>query len=84
MKHSPRPRKSTELSDSIRRRLNLYALGTAAAGVAAMALTPAAEAKIVYTPAHPPLVGTIIDFNHAAREISRSFQPWMPLRRWVC
>jgi hypothetical protein len=64
MKHSPRPRKSTELSDSIRRRLNLYALGTAAAGVAAMALTPAAEAKIVYTPAHLPLVGTIIDFNH--------------------
>jgi hypothetical protein len=64
MTRSSRPRKSTELSDSIRRRLNLYALATAAAGVAAMALAPAAEAKIVYTPAHLPLVGTIIDFNH--------------------
>jgi hypothetical protein len=64
MRRSSRPRKSTELSDSIRRRLNLYALGTAAAGVAAMAMAPAAEAKIVYTPAHLPLVGTIVDLNH--------------------
>ncbi len=64
MRHSSRPRKAAELSDSIRQRLNLYAVGTAAAGVAAMALTPAAEAKIVYTPAHVRLVGTIIDLNH--------------------
>jgi hypothetical protein len=64
MRRSPRPRKATELSDSIRQRLNVYALGTVAAGAAVMALAPAAEAKIVYTPAHVPLVGTIIDLNH--------------------
>jgi hypothetical protein len=64
MRQSPPPRKVAELSDSIRERLNLYALGTSAAGAAVVALASAAEAKIVYTPAHMPLVGTIIDLNH--------------------
>jgi hypothetical protein len=64
MRHSARPRKATELSDSIRQRLNLYALGTTTAAAAVMALAPPAEAKIVYTPSDVPLVGTIIDLNH--------------------
>lgn len=67
MRRFPRIRKATELSHSVRQRLNPYALGTAAAGAAVMALAPAAEAKIVYTPAHVPLVGTIIDLNHDSK-----------------
>jgi hypothetical protein len=39
-------------SDSFHQRLNMYALAASAAGVGVLALTPPAEARIVYTPAH--------------------------------
>jgi len=37
------------LSQSVQRQLNMYALAAGAAGVGALALTQSAEAKIVYT-----------------------------------
>jgi len=42
----------TQMSDSLRERLSLYAMAATAAGVGLGALAPAAEAKIVYTPVH--------------------------------
>jgi hypothetical protein len=48
-----RPRRTpSNLSDSIHRRLNLYALTASATGVGILALSQPTEAKIVYTPAH--------------------------------
>jgi hypothetical protein len=50
MKHSSQPsRLPADLSESISQRLNMYALGAAAAGVGVLALAPPSEAKIVYT-----------------------------------
>jgi len=45
----------------------MYALAAGAAGVGLLALAPAAEAKIIYTPAHrviTPKHSFNIDFNH--------------------
>jgi hypothetical protein len=50
MTRSPRPRKASWISDSLNRQLSIYALAASAAGVNTMALSQAAEAKIVYTP----------------------------------
>lgn len=50
--HSPRGRKFTNLSDSINRQLNTYALAAVAAGVGTLARTQPAQAEIVYTPTH--------------------------------
>jgi len=47
-----RPRTPANLSESIHRQLNMYALAASAAGVGLLALTQSAEAKIIYTPAH--------------------------------
>jgi len=59
------PKTASILSNSLQRRLNMYAL--AASGVGALALTPPAEAKIVYTPTHH-VVGKNgrykLDLNH--------------------
>jgi hypothetical protein len=53
VKRSPRPRKvSSNLSDSVHQRLNMYAVAASAAGVGILALAQPADAKIVYTPAH--------------------------------
>jgi len=52
MKRSPEPRKTVNLSDSVHRQLNMYALSASAAGVGMLALAQPAEGKIVYTPAH--------------------------------
>jgi hypothetical protein len=35
-----------------------------AAGIAVLALVPAATARIIYTPAHESLVGLTLDLNH--------------------
>lgn len=60
MKRSPRPARTvSDLSDSTRQRLNLYALAASAAGVGMLAVPQSAEAKIVYTPAH-----RVIGVNH--------------------
>jgi hypothetical protein len=68
MKRSSRPaRISVTLSESVHRRLNMYAFAATAAGVSALALTRPAEAKIVYTPAHVTLLGGkpfSLDLNH--------------------
>jgi hypothetical protein len=67
MQRSPRPRKKpANLSESVHRRLNSYALAASAAGVGALALAQPAEAKIVYTPAHVKIVhgGVNLDLNH--------------------
>lgn len=58
-----------KLSQSLQHRLNAYALMASAAGVSALALSQAAQAKIVYTPAHVVLRGRsnshyYIDLNH--------------------
>jgi hypothetical protein len=52
-------RTAAKLSDSINRHLNMYSLGATAAGVGMLALSPPAEAKIIYTPANQT-----IDLNH--------------------
>jgi len=49
----------SQLSESLHKRLGAYALVASAAGVGLLALTPAAEARIVYTPAHH-----VIDLVH--------------------
>jgi hypothetical protein len=67
MKHSPRPCKTVNLSDSLHRQLNMYALAAGAAGVGTLALAQSAEAKIVYTPAHQTLPINkpfYLDLNH--------------------
>ena len=67
MRPSARPRKTANLSDSIQHRLNAYALAASAAGVGVLALTQAAEARIVYTPANEnilPVTQVFLDLNH--------------------
>ena len=67
MKRSARPRKTTNLSELVHQRLNMYALAASAAGVSAVALSQPAEARIVYTPIHH-VIGKnalfYIDLNH--------------------
>jgi hypothetical protein len=64
MKPSPRPQRVPgNLSKSVLRRLDFYALAAGAAGIG-MTVQPA-EAKIIYTPAHVPIVGIVsVDLNH--------------------
>jgi hypothetical protein len=67
MKHHSGPRKTANLSESLHQQLNMYALAASAAGVSLLALTPPAEAKIIYTPAHRiirPHDSYNIDLNH--------------------
>jgi len=67
MKPSFRPRTPSKLSDSLRHRLDMYALAASAAGVGMLALAQAAEAKVVYTPAHKRLPANkdfYLDLNH--------------------
>jgi len=67
MSSAPHPRKTFEISDSLNRQLNTYALVASAAGVSVLALSGASEAKVVYTETHQvthtgfPLY---IDLNH--------------------
>lgn len=49
---SARPRQTTNLSEALFHRVNIYAVGATAAGVGILAAMPPAEAKIVYTHAH--------------------------------
>src|SRR5690348_12795850 len=48
----PSRRAPAPFSQSVQQRLNKYALAASAAGVSLVALTPPAQAKIVYTPTH--------------------------------
>jgi hypothetical protein len=65
MKRSSGPRKAVDLSPSIHHHLNKYALAASAAGVGMLA--SAAEAKIVYTPAHK----VILHGSHLALDLNR-------------
>jgi hypothetical protein len=58
--------RQVKLSDSMQHRLGVYAMAATAAGVGIGALAPAAEAKIVYTPAHEKILYTSVplDLNH--------------------
>src|SRR5215471_858007 len=67
MKRSSRPRATVELSKSLNHQLNTYALAAGAAGVTALCSPQAAQAKIVYTPAHmniPLNIYVLLDLNH--------------------
>jgi hypothetical protein len=69
MKRSSRPSVSANLSESVHRRLNMYALAATAAGVSALALAQPGQAKIVYTPANVRLTNKPfpLDLNHDGR-----------------
>jgi hypothetical protein len=56
MRRSTGPRKTADLSESLHRQLNMYALAAGAAGMGVLALAQRAEAKIVYTPANRKIV----------------------------
>lgn len=61
------PRLRANLSDSLHRRLNMYALAASAAGVGVLSLPPTANAKIIYTPAHAKVFlghPVALDLNH--------------------
>jgi hypothetical protein len=61
-------KRPSNLSESLHHRLNSYALAASAAGVGMLALAQPAEAKIVYTRAHKPILGhgrdVMLDLNH--------------------
>jgi len=60
-------RQPSNLSESLHRQLNSYALAASAAGVSILALVQPCAAKIVYTKAHRYINGwpyVTIDFNH--------------------
>jgi hypothetical protein len=63
----PRSRAPAQLSESLHRRLNSYAVAASAAGVSLLAIAPPASAKVVYTPATVtigPNGSYQLDLNH--------------------
>lgn len=67
------PNTPSQLSDSVQHQLNLYALASTAAGVSLLALVPAAEAKVVYTPVHIVIQeydSYRLALNHATTDLS--------------
>jgi len=67
MQRSSRPRATAELSKSIHKQLNTYALAASAAGVGVLALAQPAEARIVYTKTYLVIAGAErynLDLNH--------------------
>jgi len=56
---------AVRLGSKLEKGLLGYAAAASAAGVSLLALTPAAEAKIVYTPANVQIIGNVyLDLNH--------------------
>jgi hypothetical protein len=80
VKHSRRfSRMPSALSDSVRLRLNMYALAASAAGVGALALARPSEAEIVYRPAQVTIRinKTIpLDLNHDGKTDFRLPNLW--------
>ena len=67
MRRPGRPRETVSLSKTVQHQLNMYALAAGAAGVAALYSVQAAQAEIIYTPAHAkiPRNGVLFfDLNH--------------------
>jgi hypothetical protein len=57
----------SQLSESLHKRLNAYAVAASAAGVGVLALAMPAEGKIIYTPAHQRIAPDTkyeLDLNH--------------------
>jgi hypothetical protein len=71
MKPSRPPRTPSRLSASLRNHLNMYSLAGTAAGVGVLALAQAADAEVIYTPAHVPFSGVRtqyrLDLNNDGR-----------------
>lgn len=65
MQRTPKSRQSATLSESLRRKVEMYGLA-AAAGFGIAALASPAQGEVVYTPAHKEIgrSGVVIDFNH--------------------
>jgi len=67
MRHpSPSPRTNSQLSSSLHNRLNAYALGASAAGVAMLSIAPA-NAEVIFTPANGHIANNRVlslDLNH--------------------
>jgi len=65
MTPSPLSRKTSNLSESVRQQLKMYALAASAAGVGTLALSQPSAAKIVYTKTHR-VIGEHyhLDLNH--------------------
>jgi hypothetical protein len=75
-------RRTTEVSESLQRKLNVYALAASAAGVGMLALVQSAEAKIVYTPADkwlPLNQNFYLDLNHDG---VNDFRFWLASANW--
>jgi hypothetical protein len=67
MLQSRRSGNPSSLSESCNRRLDAYSLAATAAGLGLLAISPRADAKIVYTPANLPLMNqgqVSFDLNH--------------------
>jgi hypothetical protein len=67
MRQSPTFTKISSMSESVLRRLDMYALAASAAGVGILALAQPAEGKIVYTPTHKVITlnqNVSLDLNH--------------------
>lgn len=71
MKNARQVCKTSNLSESLCRQLNLYALSASAAGVSVLAIAQPSEAKVVYTPANETIGlhhKIFLDLNHDGRE----------------
>ena len=70
MNRHSRPTRTPANLPAIHHQLNMYALAASLAGVEILAVTQAAEAKIIYTPKHLllPFGKTFIDLNHDGRD----------------
>jgi hypothetical protein len=66
MNRASERRKTAKLSESLRRKLDMYGLAAAAAGIGMAALSSSAQAEIVYTPAHQEIGrhGIGLDLNN--------------------
>lgn len=64
MKQRLGKRTTQQLSESLHRQLNAYALAASAAGVGVLSLARPAEARIVYTPAHAKIGSYNLHFNN--------------------
>jgi hypothetical protein len=58
------PGSVARINPKLNKNLTAYMAAAGAAGVSLLALTPSAEAKVVYTPTYKVLGTTILDINH--------------------
>jgi hypothetical protein len=66
LKSTPDTRKTAKLSDSLRRKLDMYGIAAATAGMSLAVIASPASAEVVFTPAHQeigPRNGITLDLN---------------------